>query len=45
LGYVVICLSIISVYMLYRVSVLIKKRMVQKGESSTTDALTPVTEM
>jgi predicted MFS family arabinose efflux permease len=45
LGYVVICLSIISVYMLYRVNRLIKSRNAKGAAETPADVLIPATEM
>ncbi len=46
LGYVVICLSVISVFMLYRVNTLIKNRSAKKsGETQAEDVLMPVAEI
>jgi predicted MFS family arabinose efflux permease len=45
LGYVVICLSVISVFMLYRVNTLIKNRSAKKTGETQADVLVPVTEL
>jgi len=45
LGYVVICLSVLSVYMLYRVNALITGRKAEKPGAAATDVLIPAAEI